>query len=281
MTTDDPYLAHRAVIERTIAYVCRRYRLSGVEGEDFASVARIALIENDHARLRGFSARSALQTYLAIVITRLLQDWRNAQWGKWRPSAEAHRMGPLATRLETMTVRDKLSFDEAVETLRTNHGVMEDRVALEAMYARFPVRPGRSFTGEDALERMPAPDSRADAGLDQAEAVAAAQRAAGALAGALAKLPPQDRLIIKMRFDDGFRVADIAKVMNLEAKPLYRRIERLLAELRQSLEQSGVGAEVVRQVIAERGLAIDGAETRGEVRPFDQSRSPSAQDSVS
>ncbi len=281
MSPDDPYLANRALIERAISHVCRRHRLSGPEGEDFTSATRIALIEDDHARIRAFSGRSSIQTYLIVVITRLFQDWRNAQWGKWRPSAEARRLGPVAMKLETLTVRDKLSFEEAVETLRTNHGVTEDRASLEVIYARFPVRPGRSFTGEEALETVPAPDSRADAPLDQAEAAAAAGRAAESLGKVLSNLPPQDRLIIKMRFNDGFGVAEIAKVMKLEAKPLYRRIERLLMDLRRAMEATGVGSEAIKGVIADRGFEVAGWETRGEVRPFDRGRSPANQERVS
>jgi RNA polymerase sigma factor for flagellar operon FliA len=279
--SDDLYLANRALIERAIAHVCRRHRLSGPEGEDFASTARIALIEDNHARIRAFSGRSSLQTYLIVVISRLFQDWRNAQWGKWRPSAEAQRLGPLATKLETMTVRDKLTFDEAVETLKTNHGVAEDRATLEALYARFPVRPGRSFTGEDALATVASPDGRADAALDQAEAAQAATRAKAALTSGLAKLPPQDRLIIKMRFDDDFGVAEIAKVLKLEQKPLYRRIERVLIELRRTLERSGLSLETVKDVIADRGFDLAGQENWGEVRPFDRGRSPAEQERVS
>lgn len=281
MSSDDLYLANRALIERAISHVCRRHRLSGPEGEDFASTTRIALIEDDHARIRAFSGRSSLQTYLTVVISRLFQDWRNSQWGKWRPSAEAKRLGPLATKLETLTVRDKLTFDEAVETLRTNHGVTEGRAELAALSARFPVRSGRTFTGEETLETLPAPDSRADAPLDQAEAAASAGRAASTLAGVLAKLPAQDRLLIKMRFDDGFSVTEIAKVMKLDAKPLYRRVERLLLDLRRSMEDSGIDVEVVRDVIADRGFEVAGWETRGEVRPFDRGRSPAGQEGVS
>ena len=41
------------------------------------------------------------------------QDWRNARWGKWRPSAEARRQGALATHLERLMRRDGLTFEEA------------------------------------------------------------------------------------------------------------------------------------------------------------------------
>lgn len=261
--------------------MCRRHRLSAHEADDFASSARLALIENDHSRIRAFSGRSSLQTYLVVVITRLFQDWRNSQWGKWRPSAEAKRLGPLAVKLETLTVRDKMSFDEAVQTLRTNHGVTEDAAALESLFAKFPIRHGRTFTSDDALETVSAPNAEADAPLAQAEASAAAQAAGAALAAAVVALPAQDRIIIRMRFDDGFSVAEIAKALKLEQKPLYRRIEKLLFDLRRALESSGVSGELVRSAIADRGFDGGGWESRGEVRPFDRGPSPAEVEKVS
>jgi RNA polymerase sigma factor for flagellar operon FliA len=98
---------------------------------------------------------------------------------------------------------------------------------------------------------------------------------------ALASLPAQDRLIIKMRFDDGFSVAEIAKAMTLEQKPLYRRIEKLLIELRRTLEASGVSAGQIREAIADRGFDAGGWESLGEVRPFDRGPSPSEVEKVS
>ena len=281
MALPDLYSENAALIERSISHVCRRHRLSSHEGEEFSAATRLALIEDDHARIRAFSGRSTLQTYLVVVITRLFQDWRNSQWGKWRPSAEAKRLGPLAVKLETLTVRDKLSFDEAVETLRTNHRVTEDRAALEAMYVRFPVRTGRSFTTEEVLETVGAPNSEADAPLSQSQASATAGVAARALGTAFESLPAQDRIIIRMRFDDGFSVAEIAKALKLEQKPLYRRIEKLLFDLRRTLESSGVNAELIRDVVADRGFEDGGWESRGEVRPFDRGPSPKEVEKVS
>lgn len=180
-----------------------------------------------------------------------------------------------------MTVRDKLTFEEAVETLRTNHGVTEDRAALESLYARFPVRTGRSFTSDEVLDTIGAPNSEADVPLTQAEASAGAAAAARALTRALGALPAQDRIIIRMRFDDGFSVAEIAKALKLEQKPLYRRVEKLLFDLRRALEGSGVSAEQIRDVIADRGFETGGWESRGEVRPFDRGPSPGEVEKVS
>lgn len=281
VSSDDLYLANRALIERSISHVCRRHRLSGAEGEDFASIARLALIEDDHARIRAFSGRSSLQTYLVVVITRLFQDWRNSQWGKWRPSAEAKRLGPLAVKLETMTVRDGLTFEQAIETLRTNHGATETRAEFERLVGRFPVRPGRSFTSDEILEYVPGENDLADSALNRAQAADAAAVATTALDESIRALPPQDRLILKMRFESNLSVADIATAMKLEQKPLYRRIDRLLLGLRKTLEEKGFGIEAMRDVISNRGFDLATWESRSQVRQFEKGGSPAAQERVS
>jgi RNA polymerase sigma factor for flagellar operon FliA len=147
-------------------------------------------------------------------------------------------------------------MDEAVELLRTNHGVTEPRPVLEAMAARFPSRPGRVFLGEEGLDKRSSAESRADAGLAEEQARAAAGRAAAALDAATRNLASQDRLILRMRFDDGATVADIARLLQLEPKPLYRRIERMLAELRAALEAVGIRASDAADVLEHRGFDL-------------------------
>jgi RNA polymerase sigma factor (sigma-70 family) len=243
------YLAHRALIDKTVAWVCGRQRLSAADAEDFAGTLHQHLIENDYAVLRKFEGRSSLQTYLCVVVTHLFQDWRNKRWGKWRPSAEARRQGPVAVHLERFLVRDGLSFDEAFETLRTTFRITESRSALEAIAQRFPARTSRQFVSERTLDEYAAPDSRADAPLRDLEAADAARRASGLLRQAFMAMPPQDRLILKMRFDDDISTADIARALNLDPKPLYRRIDRLLAWLRAALEDAGIDAATAAEIL--------------------------------
>lgn len=271
MGSADPYLAHRALIERAIAHVCRRHRLSNTQVEDFASEVRLHLLDRDCAVLRAYRGRSTIQTYLIAVIAHRFQDWRNAQWGKWRPSAEARRMGPLAMRLERLVVREAMPLDQACEMLRTNCGVTETRADLETMAARFPIRAGRQFTTDDALDSLPAPGVTADDELQSQRAGTTAALAARLLMRAMAELPAQDRLILRMRFDDTFRIADIARHLHLDQKALYRRFERLLAGLRARLEEAGLDADAVAEVLAHGGFdAIEErGETAAEVRLFD------------
>jgi RNA polymerase sigma factor (sigma-70 family) len=268
---EEIYLSNADLIERALAMVCRRHGLYGADAEDFASTARLHLIENDYAVLRQFQGRSSLPSYLVVVITRQFQDWRNARWGKWRPSAEAKRLGETAVRLETLTVRDGLTIDEAYEVLRTHHKISVTRAELESMAARFPVRHKKSFVDEEAMSALPSSDRGGEESAMSKEAERTARRAAIALTASLRQLPPQDRLILKMRFEDSCPVARIADALQLEQKPLYRRIDRLLFGLRRTLESEGVKADELVEAWAQRGFDMLDQEKLGEVRPFSRS----------
>lgn len=261
------YLSQLDIIELALGAVCRRHRLYGADAEDFASVARLHLIEDDYLVLRRFEGRSSLRTYLTIVITRCFQDWRNARWGKWRSSAEARRMGPLAEQLERMLVRDGLSFDESYESLTTNGRVKISRHLLREMAARFPVRPGRTFVSDEALGDLAEQGPGADARLAEAEAAAAAERVNGQLTEALARLPAGDRLIITMHFMDDFTLADVARALHLEQKPLYRRVAAILAGLAAALEARGVDRRLAVDLMARNGFLADVDKARVEKTP--------------
>jgi RNA polymerase sigma factor (sigma-70 family) len=277
------YLSHRELIERAIVSVCGRHRLSGADADDFAGTVRLHLVENDYAVLRRFQGRSTLRTYLVAVITHCFQDYRNARWGKWRPSAEARRLGPLAVRLETLLVRDGLSLDEAHETLRPALQAGESRETLEQLAGRFPSRSGRTFVSVDALETHPAVDADADRPMHREEAAAAASEATAMLARAVAALPPQDQLILRMRFEDDCSVADISRALLLDQKPLYRHIDHLLTTLRAALEAQGISATVAAEILRQGGFDRSTADSEqapgvtSQVRPFDRSGRPPGQ----
>jgi RNA polymerase sigma factor for flagellar operon FliA len=138
-------------LERISAFVCRRSSVLGADAEDFHSWVRLRLIENDYAILRKFEARSTLRTYLAVVVQRLMLDYRNHQLGKWRPSAEAKRLGEVAVGLEMLLHRDRRSVDEAIATTEARHAEVS-RAEIEAILRRLPQRAPRRR--EVALEEI-------------------------------------------------------------------------------------------------------------------------------
>jgi RNA polymerase sigma factor for flagellar operon FliA len=236
------FLDNLDLIDQVVRGLARKYHLSADDAAELRDAVRLKLIENDYDVLRRFRQSCSLRTYLTIVVTRHFLDQRNAQWGKWRPSLEARRQGPTGILLERLLTRDGRTLDEAVEILRTNHGITESREELYQRSVAFPRRTPRRFVGDDTLEQTPSHDAAQDTRVEEHERARRARAMSAALAEVLEELGAQDRLILKMRFRDGFQVAQIAKALALEQKPLYRRIEQLMKRLRRALEAHGFGA---------------------------------------
>ena len=247
VTTHHLYSEHADTIESVLAYTRRAHRLTADAGDEFSSWARLRLIEDDCAILRKFQGLSSFKTFIVTVIQRLFLDWRIKEWGRWRPTTDARRLGPVAIELERMVLRDRLEFDEAAATL-VSKGTAQSREECDRVWGELPRRPARQRASEGVLEELPAPAPSRDP-IALAEQHASAGRASAALAEALPDLTPQEQLIIRLRFQDGFTVARIAALIGEEQKPLYRRIEQILARLRKSMTAAGVTADEVRDLL--------------------------------
>jgi RNA polymerase sigma factor (sigma-70 family) len=234
------FVEQLGTIRAIVTFVGRRRKLSSCEVEEFASHVNLKLVEGHYSVFRKFEGRSQLRTYLTVVINRLFLDWRSAEWGKWRPSASARQQGTLAMLLERLTMREGMSFEEALTVLETAHGMTIDRPALESIYARLPVRPRRQFAGENAMQDLPASyGDPSDSLVAEADASAFAETSR-ALSAELDHLSPEDQELLKSRFRDGLSVADIARATKQDARKLYRRFESVLAGLRARLEGRGI-----------------------------------------
>ena len=244
------FVSELPTIERAIAFIARRHRLGIDETEELTSIVHMRLIEDDYAVLRKFEGRSTLRTYLTVVIQRVFLDYRVTLWGKWRPSTQAKREGATAILLERLTGRQNLGFDQACTLLETMHGVDVDRAALHELYDRLPRRPRRHFVREEALAQAPSAAPGADRLVTAAYRARVAIRTSKLLASVIAGLQPEDRLILKLRFVDGLTMGEVSRAIAggrpVDPKTLYRRVRRLLDDLRAALQRRGVdGGEVL------------------------------------
>ena len=255
MTSEDLFRQHLPLIDRVLASVCRRNGFPSDESEEFAAWAKLRLVDDDFAVIRKFQGRSSLPTYLTTVIANPFRDYRIHLWGKWRPSAEAKRLGTVAVQLETLLSRDGRTLGEAIAHLRTDLKVATPVAELEQLAARLPSRSRRRFEGEEVLAAVPARET-SDSGVQEAELHATQRQAELALAKALSSLPVRDRLVLKLRFADGLPIVDIASMLAEPARPLYARIERALGALRRSLESEGLRAARVIELVGWSGLDL-------------------------
>jgi RNA polymerase sigma factor (sigma-70 family) len=243
------FVENLPLIDGAIRSVCRRRHCSPEEREDFRGHAHLKLIENDYAILRKFAGRCSLRTYLVTVIGRLLTDYRRQHWGTWRPSAKARELGPAAMALDTLMHRDRVAREEAIERLHASAGGAETREELRRLADLLPPHYPRIVEGEDALEDLAEPRAGADREVMSKEGAATARSVRQALVASLAELGDEDLVVIRMRFKDEVKVSRIAHILGLDAKALYRRCERLLKQLRTSLERRGVKIEAVTECL--------------------------------
>jgi RNA polymerase sigma factor for flagellar operon FliA len=239
--------AELALIERVIDWVCARRCLRGADAEDFASTVKLRLIENDYEILARFEGRSSLKTYMTAVINRLYIDYQNQRFGKWRPSAQARRLGPVALRLECLLYRDGLTFEEARGVLQTA-GVAESPEALHALSLELPVRSTRRGLSDDVHE-----PSHARGGLsaiEQAERQALADKTFVALRRALHRLSHRDRIVLRLHVESGLTIADVARALGEDQKALYRKRDALFTQLRRDLESEGIGGHDAQELLS-------------------------------
>lgn len=252
------FIEQLATIDRAIGFACRRGALPEAGREDFASWAKLKLIDNGYAIIRKFDRRSSFAAYISVVVQRLLLDYRIASWGRWRASAEAQRMGEAAVTIEAMVHRDGRSVEEVLPMLKRRWPELT-RSTVEDVLCRLPGRTPRprDVELELAIHHV---GSTADDVFDGAFAAERMERArliATIIRTTIASMVEDERLIMRLRYEGGMSVADISKMLKIEQKPLYRRIQRGLLQLREKLECAGIQAVDVLEVLSTRGADLD------------------------
>ena len=248
-------LNHLDLINQIVRTVGRRRHLSPTEREDFASFVHLRMVEDDYAILRKFQNRSTLWTYLAAVIERLSLDFCAEQWGRWRPSAMAERLGSVAVVLERLVNRDSHSVDEALEILKTNHDVALTDAELRKLWKQLPVRVRHTEVGEEAAQELSSNDS-SEAAIDDAERRESVNRLQTALQNAFAQIAPQDRVLIALRFDQELSIAEIAKLTGSSVPTLHRRLDKGVKQLRLALSHAGFDPREVAHLIGHPSIAL-------------------------
>lgn len=264
MNPEERFLANVPTIERIASFYCRRMHMTDADTEDFIGFVKVELIDRDYDIIRKFEGRSSFTTYLTTVIHRLLYQHRTKEWGKWRPSAEAKRMGDVAIALERLTTRDNFSLAEAVQLMTTGNAPAASTRELHAIALRLPPRTPRPVlvTEETAPDLVTATDDPSDGPMSR-EREQLARRAASLLDEIMNSFESEDRLILKMRFWSAQRIADIAGTLHLDAKKTYKRIDKLLGKLRTALERAGIGRNEIDDLFAHGDRPVELASSEG------------------
>lgn len=227
---------------------------------------RLRLIEDDYAILRKFQHRSSWRTYLSAVIERLSLDFCVERWGRWRPSAVAERLGPVAVTLERLITRDGHTLDEAMEIVQTSDTSVTSPAELRAIWTQLPARIKTTEVAEEAAATVPSAQT-SESNIEDAERQTRVEELERTLRAAFDRVPNQDRVVLALRYDHELSMAEIAKLMGSSVPTLHRRLDRTLKELRRALTSSGFDPREVAELIGHPAIALSPL-LRAEVERF-------------
>ena len=242
MDAEEVFRKHLPVIGQIAESICRRNGVGHHDAEDFASDIRLRLCEDNFAVIRKFQGKSSFTTYLTVVMNKALSGPPTARLGevesvvagaKTRPSGPAARDARLQGRLY---VRRRVSDPGAEARARGGPSTAPGDPRATSATRATPVRRRRGARSGGVGRRR----GRSALATERDERLAVAEQA---LRRALQKLPDEDRVIIRMLYNEGLSVAEIARALRVEQQRLYPRIKQLLASLRKTLEGQGISAD--------------------------------------
>lgn len=246
---------HFQHIEEAIRGVAAQQRLSTDESKELYSLVMLKIVQGEYAVLRDFKGNSRWKTYLEVVVRRVLLDERVKQWGRWRPSAAARRLGPVAMELDRRINRDGKEPPEAIRELLA--GETTSLTELERLAARVPRRPRRRLVRGQIHLRTLVGHETADRRVVASESRRNATTLQIILSKALLALPHRDRVLLSMRFHRGWSVRRIATSQNVPERHLYRHFHRTLRHLRRHLERGGLDWGIIAAALDSRDVDLD------------------------
>ena len=107
-------LAHWEMINRMAG---RRF-VQAELAEEAALYVMDGLAQDDWSRLRAFTGRSTLATYIGALTLRLLEDFARTRFGRVKPPLWIRRLGGIWMTLFRLLCLERFSPDEAVATDR-------------------------------------------------------------------------------------------------------------------------------------------------------------------
>jgi RNA polymerase sigma factor (sigma-70 family) len=225
------------------------------EREEFISWALFRMVESEYAVVTRWRGDSSWSSYLHVVSNRLLLDYRNHRWGKWRLSTVARRGSRAAQLLDVLIHRDGFSTREAVEFVLHNHRTSLDRVQLLDLAESLPARQERRMGDFDSAPEPEAPEA-ADQVLFDDDRRRVCAMVEAALDLALDGLDASEVLLLQMRYCRDAEANEIARRFGIPRRRVYQRLETALARLRRALLAADIQATEALDVVGTDAGAV-------------------------
>jgi RNA polymerase sigma-B factor len=228
--------AREELIERHLPLVrslARRYAGRGEALEDIEQVGAIGLIKAiDRFELE---REVSLATYATPnVVGEIKRHFRDKGWAIRVPRALQELNASMSGAIERLTGRlgRSPSIAEIAEELKTTPEEVLEAMEVGSAYSTVSLSTGPGGDEElDPLETIGGEDEEFERSEDRA-----------ALEPALDRLPPREREILRMRFEEGLPQTQIAQRVGLSQMHVSRLIRKSLSIMREELLRMPPGA---------------------------------------
>ncbi len=208
----------------------------------------------------GYTGRGSPQGFLAITFINALEYYARAKYPRARPPQWLRRLGDLWLQVWRRLCLKREAVESIVDALGNSDAARCDEVrgAAVQIRARIPncgqvvaeeaVDPGdETAVSQDALQALDRATAETllnvAAGMLQSETPTASTEATmTALRDAL-EMDDDDRLLLKLVYDEGMKVAAAARALGMTRKQASRRHLALLETCRQALASIGLEGE--------------------------------------
>ncbi len=244
---------HLDTIRKTIAAICFRHGLTGDGADDFSQEVMEHLIADDYRVFREFSGNSSFRTYIQTVVTRLFIDRLRREKPRWRPSAEATRLGPTAIALEQLIYRDGNTPAEATDIMRSSMGNETGEKEIEGLLSLLPVRIDRPLSynvGSETLDDCPGHDASAEELLIAREHENLVDRMMMIVTEEMLHLmTEQDRVVFRLHFKEGIKISEVARMLRTDRALIDRRIKTLLVRFKEAILRNEINITDAEEAI--------------------------------
>lgn len=263
---ESPREGWRAFVDQFTPELLAAIEYGGIREHDEAMEIYVRVCErlsaNDCDKLRRHDpARGALRGWLTVVVRHVIVDWVRSRKGRRRLFKSIEALEAFDRRVFELYYWRGYNASEAAELAGgADKGVSDVFAALDrierALSARQRIellvmatrgRPAMPLEADDGRLTVDVADDRPDP-----ERQLRAADTGSALSNALAQLPPEDALIVSMRFIDGLSPAEVGRALHIAA-PTPDRIGGILGRLRELLMTQGVDRTDVPSVLAADG----------------------------
>ncbi len=247
------YVLNKNIIDKIIKIFCSKNKLSFDLSEEFTSHVNVKLMEESCKKIRVFKGDSTFKTYITNVIRNIFEDEKRRLWGRWKPSRKAIEMGPEAEILEQLVFRDKNIWEQAYDILTTNHKITisRDRAfelleTLEEVHLKLERPDTVGFPpGEPPAGNAPTPDDM----LIEEEELSKKNQIIDVIKRIRKSLSNEDRIILRMRFEDSMGISEIARGLNVKRSYVDKRLKRILKQFKEEIRKCGISEDEIVAII--------------------------------